>query len=99
MSRFFTLTMFVCLLSVSAQIALSENDAPVKSIQSVTGILMEVTQTSVTIRMPDGKETSFMRGFKLKMPEKVGKGSLVTVHINPILNVVKSVELGTGKQQ
>ncbi len=70
-----------------------------KNRQSITGILTEVTKTSLTIRTQDGKELSYMRGFKLKMPEKVGKGSLVTIHINPILGVVKSIEPGTGKKQ
>jgi len=95
--RIFLISIAVCCLFVFSRTVFSKDDAPEKNSKFITGILTEVTQMSITIRTQDGKETEYMRGFKLKMPEKAGKGSLVTIRINPILNVVKSVELGTGK--
>lgn len=100
MKKIFISFVITLLLAVfAAGLRAEEPKLAKKGTQSITGILTEVTQTSLTIRTQDGKELSYMRGFKLKMPEKSGKGSLVTIRINPILGVVKSIEPGTGKKK
>ena len=97
MKKFFSILLIALLLNLFSPAVFSANEAPAKGGQTITGILTEITQSSIGIRTQDGKELSYMRGFKLKIPEKAAKGSLVTIRINPILNVVKSIELGTGK--
>lgn len=96
---FASFTVIVLLISQILAAAYAKEPKSSKGSQYITGILTEVTQTTISIRTQDGKESAYMRGFKLKIPEKAGKGSLVTVRINPILNVVKSIELGTGKKK
>ena len=99
-----TVTVFLvlCLFSGTAQVAFSEETKSStseireakssKGLKSVTGILADVTSGSITIRTEDGKELTYMRGFKLKLPKGVEKGSIVTIQVNEKLNVVKSIE-------
>ncbi len=87
----FLITVFMCMSSV----VFSEDTkttAQTTKMKSVVGILTDVTSNSLTIRTEDGKEATYMRGLGLKKPEGVGKGSFVTVHINIMLNVVKSID-------
>ena len=62
-----------------------------KGLTTVVGILTDVASMTITIRTPEGKEITYMRGLGLELPPGVQKSSLVTLKINEKLGVVKSI--------